>query len=97
MPSTQVKVRGYLIELGEVEAALNAHPNVRQFSVATVRHDDAEPLLVVYVTLRRRGEGGMRLDESLRGAHLRERLPAFMIPSRVLVFRGATTSAQRQD
>ncbi|GGP18249.1 amino acid adenylation domain-containing protein [Nonomuraea glycinis] len=69
----QVKVRGVRIELGEVEAALTAHPGVTR-AVAAVR-DDAPGgrALVAYV------------DEhapvaELR-AYLQDRLPSTMIPS----------------
>ncbi|MFE2532170.1 amino acid adenylation domain-containing protein, partial [Streptomyces sp. NPDC059371] len=73
----QVKVRGFRIELGEIEAALAEHPQVAQAAV-TVRQDRAgDTRLVAYpvpVT------GAELRPEDLR-AHLRERLPDYMVPA----------------
>ncbi len=77
----QVKVRGFRVELGEIEAALRSHPAVggaavalRALSAAT----GAPEALVGYLT----GDaGGERPDgEALRG-FLAARLPHFMLPA----------------
>ena len=74
----QVKVRGYRIELGEIEAALRTHPAVRE-AAATVREDrPGDRRLAAYAAGDGVGEADLR-------AHLRERLPGFMIPSDVVV------------
>ncbi len=80
----QVKVRGFRIEPGEVEAQLAAHPGVSE-AVVVVREDSAsgvpgEKRLVGYVVPS--GEG-VRVEE-LR-EHLRARLPEHMVPSAVVV------------
>ncbi len=64
----QVKVRGFRVEPGEVEAALCAHPRVRQAAVVA-----ADGRLVGYVV----AEGGA---DGL-GAFLAARLPAYLVPS----------------
>ncbi|MBN8468382.1 non-ribosomal peptide synthase/polyketide synthase [Corallococcus exiguus] len=70
----QVKLRGYRIELAEVESALLTHSQVRQ-AVALVREDlPGDKRLVAYVVA---GE----LDVSALREHLRPRLPEFMLPS----------------
>jgi hypothetical protein len=48
----QVKLRGYRIECGEVEAALRSHREVRQAAVLVARRA-GEPVLVGYVVRRR--------------------------------------------
>ena len=74
---TQVKVRGFRIELAEVEAALLAHPAVRE-AVAVVREDvPGDKRLVGYVVAR--AEPPLDLGE-LRGL-LQQRLPEYMRPS----------------
>ncbi|MFG1677458.1 amino acid adenylation domain-containing protein [Micromonospora sp. NPDC049282] len=71
----QVKVRGMRIELGEVEAALLAHPDVRA-AAAAVRVDGGgggEPMLVGYLV-------GPAHEDSVR-AELARELPAHLVPA----------------
>ncbi|HEY1381336.1 MAG TPA: amino acid adenylation domain-containing protein, partial [Gemmataceae bacterium] len=71
----QVKVRGFRIEPGEVEAALAKHPAVRQAAVLA-RPDEAGRLqLVAYVV------GAGELDPAELAAVLRRGLPEFMLPA----------------
>ncbi|MEA2563977.1 MAG: hypothetical protein QOH06_5481 [Acidobacteriota bacterium] len=70
---SQVKLRGVRIEPAEIEAALAAHPQVREAVVVARPGAAGEPVLVAYVVLE--GEVG-----DLR-AFLTDRLPAAMIPS----------------
>lgn len=72
----QVKVRGYRIELGEIEAHLGTHPSVAE-AVAVVRQDEPNDVrIVAYIRTRDQTVS----EEALR-AHLREKLPDYMIPS----------------
>src|SRR5205085_6999659 len=50
----QVKVRGYRVELGEIELSLRAHPGVAQ-AVVVLADDAMEPRLVAYVVPRADG------------------------------------------
>ena len=78
----QVKVRGYRVELGEVEAVLAAQAGVRQ-AVAVVREDvPGDRRLVAYVVPEAAGAAGDGEvpERSLRQA-LGEALPSWMVPS----------------
>ncbi|MFP2933789.1 amino acid adenylation domain-containing protein, partial [Pyxidicoccus sp. 3LG] len=75
----QVKVRGYRIELAEVEAALLTHPGVRE-AVAVVRQDTpGDKRLVAYVT----GDASP-LDSTELRTYVQQRLPEYMVPSAVV-------------
>jgi len=45
----QIKIRGFRVELGEIEAVLAAHPGVQACAVTVFRCDDADPLLVAHI------------------------------------------------
>ncbi|WP_313887023.1 AMP-binding enzyme [Salinispora arenicola] len=79
----QVKVGGYRIELGEIEQVLTGHPLVRE-AVVTAPGDRHHRRLVGYVQ-----PGPDAPDEPTLTAnvleHLRQRLPAYMIPTSLVV------------
>ncbi|MFF5983015.1 amino acid adenylation domain-containing protein [Streptomyces olindensis] len=68
----QVKLRGFRIETGEVEAVLTAHPDVTAAAVG-VRPDAAgEPRLVAWVV--------SDLDQPALRAHVAAAVPEYMVP-----------------
>ncbi|MEJ7687881.1 MAG: amino acid adenylation domain-containing protein [Variovorax sp.] len=71
----QVKVRGYRVELGEVESALLGHAAVREAAVLARQDGGGDARLVAYVT---RTDGAPHADD-LR-AHLKALLPPYMVP-----------------
>ncbi|MFF3225029.1 amino acid adenylation domain-containing protein [Nocardia suismassiliense] len=73
----QVKIRGYRIEIGDIESALLALPGVRNAAVIVVRKASGPALLACAV-------GAGLSPAELRSA-LGERLPAYMVPHRILV------------
>ena len=77
----QVKLRGYRVELGEVEAALEGHAAVRQ-SVVMAREDaPGDQRLVAYFV----PNGGAAPAPGELADFLREKLPAYMVPGAYVV------------
>ncbi|NNB93012.1 non-ribosomal peptide synthase/polyketide synthase [Corallococcus exiguus] len=74
----QVKVRGFRIELAEVEASLRAHPALRE-AVAVVREDVPGDKRLVAYGVPAPDQPAPEAD-ALR-AFLAQRLPGFMVPS----------------
>lgn len=84
----QIKLSGYRIELGDVEANLRALPTVQNAVVLPVIKDNAAQSLAAFVVLAERDEGThFNLAHRLR-TQLSERLPAYMLP-RKFVFLDA--------
>jgi len=74
----QIKLRGFRVECGEVEAALESLPAVAQAAVALRQDESGEDLLVAW--LRPVGQA-LPSAQELRGG-LASKLPAYMLPSR---------------
>ncbi|MEV4439885.1 amino acid adenylation domain-containing protein [Streptomyces sp. NPDC049577] len=78
----QVKLRGFRVELREVEVALSAWPGIGQ-AVALVREDrPGDKRLVGYVVP---DAGAPAPDLAALRAHLAGQLPEFMVPSALVV------------
>jgi amino acid adenylation domain-containing protein len=73
----QIKVRGFRVELGEIEAALREHSAVSEALVTAQDDDSGEKRLVAYVVPQ---EGEQLNPAELRRA-LKERLPEYMVPA----------------
>jgi D-alanine--poly(phosphoribitol) ligase subunit 1 len=84
----QIKLSGYRIELGDVEANLRALPTVRDAVVIPVIKSGAAQSLTAFVTLLARNEtSDFMLAHNLR-SQLGQRLPVYMLP-RKFVFLDA--------
>ncbi|MGX1760983.1 non-ribosomal peptide synthetase [Streptomyces lydicus] len=77
----QIKIRGFRVSLGEIDAALNRHPGVRQ-AVTIVREDvPGDRRITAYVEPT--ASGAVRaptLEE-----HVRTQLPAHMVPRELVL------------
>jgi len=70
-----VKIRGYRVELGEVESALLAHPALAEVAVVAV-----DEVLVAFA----RAAGAVPSSEEVR-EHCAGRLPGYMVPAEVRI------------
>ncbi|MFF0149403.1 amino acid adenylation domain-containing protein [Amycolatopsis sulphurea] len=75
----QVKVNGYRVELGEIEAALSTLPHVTASAAAIHQRPDGLAQLIGYVVTR---DGS---DEATLRDGLADSLPGHLIPARILV------------
>lgn len=85
----QVKLRGFRIELHEIEAALLRHPAVRQAAVVLDTHALGEQRLVAYVALL---HGSTDTPRDLR-EFLQRALPHYMLPAVIMLLESLPLSA----
>jgi amino acid adenylation domain-containing protein len=85
----QVKVRGFRVELGEIDAAISSLPEVRE--ALSVAYEDAsgQKSLAAYVVLREGSEMGSAAIRS----RLAAKLPDYMVPTHVLFLSALPLSA----
>ncbi|MEH1833146.1 MAG: phosphopantetheine-binding protein, partial [Nostoc sp.] len=72
----QVKVRGFRVELGEIEAVLNSHCQIQQTVVIATEDNNGNKRLVAYVVSDNELLSGHELREFLK-----QKLPQYMVPS----------------
>ncbi|MCZ2077565.1 MAG: amino acid adenylation domain-containing protein [Bryobacteraceae bacterium] len=77
----QIKIRGFRVEPGEIEAVLASHPAVRQPVVIARREERGGTLLVAYVVPQ--PEAALSAMELRR--FLKTRLPEYMVPAAFVV------------
>jgi non-ribosomal peptide synthetase-like protein len=72
----QVKLRGFRVELSEIESVLMQCPGIQIAVVAIKPGSDGVEALIAYLAL-----GGETVDLAATRDHLRQRLPGFMMPT----------------
>ena len=72
----QVKVRGFRIELADIESVLSSGPGVKQ-AVVVVREEGGEKQLVAYIV----PDAAASASVGLIRDHVREKLPSYMVPN----------------
>jgi amino acid adenylation domain-containing protein len=73
----QIKIRGFRLELAEIEHILAAHPAVEQAVVLPPKADDARQQVVAYI----KRQAGSLIDAGDLKQHLAGHLPSAMIPA----------------
>lgn len=79
----QVKLRGYRIELGEIEAVIAEHAGVRDCAVIVRGEADEQNRLIAYLV----EAAGRTVEVSQLRTHARERLPDYMVPSKIVILK----------
>ncbi|WP_264530611.1 non-ribosomal peptide synthetase [Flavobacterium sp. N502540] len=75
---SQIKLNGYRIELGEIEMALQEHETIKKAIVlADNQNEDQKRILAFYT-------GAEKLEERELRKYLQQKLPLYMIPSKII-------------
>ncbi|NEI82281.1 AMP-binding enzyme, partial [Rhizobium ruizarguesonis] len=85
----QLKIRGYRVELGEVEAGLGACEGVREAVVIAREDAPGDKRLVAYVVAK----PGSTVEATALRSELKGRLPEYMVPSAFVVLEAMPLNA----
>ncbi len=77
----QVKLRGYRIELEEVEAVLDSHPSISKSIAKVVSVGEGDQCLVAFVVTRDKNQ----VDEADWRQHALRSLPSYMVPTSFMI------------
>ena len=75
----QIKIRGFRVELGEIEAALCEQPNIGTAAVV-VKNDTGVDQLIAFVVM----DAAASLDVPTVRSALKKQMPAYMIPAQII-------------
>lgn len=80
----QVKLRGFRIDLGDIESNLRQHKEVKEAVVLSKTFSEQDQRLVAFVVPRHHGGSRDQTGSQLR-SFLKERLPEYMVPNDVVM------------
>ncbi|OPG94385.1 hypothetical protein B2I21_30820 [Chryseobacterium mucoviscidosis] len=80
----QVKIRGYRIEMNEIEQAAMAHEMIREAVVKTEGNEPYQLQLILFYSLKPEAALMGNEGDAMLRSWLRERLPQYMMPSRLI-------------
>jgi amino acid adenylation domain-containing protein len=89
----QVKLRGFRIELSEIESVLRTHPAVENATVILREDVPGEPRLVAYVTLHQEKLPKDKPQAIELREHAARSLPEYMLPSRIITLAALPLTA----
>ena len=73
----QIKIRGFRVELGEVQAKIEEHPDVKQAAVIVAENDISQKFIAAYVVKK----DNSFLDAVVLRDYLVKLLPHYMVPA----------------
>jgi amino acid adenylation domain-containing protein len=85
----QVKINGFRVELGEIEALLETHPSILRSIVIAAGDEGQDRRLIAYLLP---AAGKPVEQEEIRG-FVRDRLPRYMVPARCVVLDSVPLTA----
>ncbi|WP_428820421.1 amino acid adenylation domain-containing protein [Microbulbifer sp. MCCC 1A16149] len=85
----QRKIRGFRVEMGEVEAVISQVPGVQVAICEALPDKSGQNSLVAYVVTQE----AVNLEEEALKAYMAKKLPSFMIPSRILFLDALPTTS----
>ncbi len=93
----QIKLNGYRIELGEIESVLQAHEDVDRAAVKLVSRNETTTTMVAFASLKTKAppvaEASVLAVTTKLRRYLAEQLPAYKIPSAVMVLDELPTTS----
>lgn len=78
-----VKIRGFRVELGEIEATLERHPNINKAVVILHKYSEQDQRLIAYITLKIPSNNEQITPAIIQ--FLKTKLPAHEIPSKFII------------
>ncbi|MEM7346339.1 MAG: condensation domain-containing protein, partial [Chloroflexota bacterium] len=79
----QVNIRGFRVEIGEVEVALNQHPAIQAAVVTTIDDLQGDKQLIAYFVTKTSDSDPVQLSDNLYD-FLEIKLPRYMIPAKFI-------------